>query len=607
MNEENNLSKESKKKTLILTLIAIVTLSLVVIGATYAFFASQNTGKKDVNINAESGTTDVLSFLLADKNITTEQIKDEDNEETNLNITANMTNFNKGNISVGDGVTGTATLIANNATNNAQDNYNVYLYIDTNELRYTTFQNEEGEILEGKEVDGQIVAPDETHTIKVPELILTVTQPGEDGELTHIDNLDYKENVGNKGINGFDITGKTGLIPIAKNHKITATGSAPTVKAVQNWEIKVTLVNLDNDQTSNTNKTFTGNIIMQKDAIITSLADVCTSEEEIGECAKKLSKAEYTYSHLIYHNDKALVNSEIVNKETSANDNSYRYSGASEEVFNYVCLDGTSTENECSSDADLYRIIGFFPNAAGAYEMKLIKYDYATTDQLGLEGAYNDTFNNLEYTTTNYKGDMNNLEKIGGYYWTSEDNPINEWNDSLLNTTNLNESFLNDYLKETKLIDVDNLIVEHFYKTIGYSVSGSTPRTYYKYELGKEIETGNIVSPQIKEVNKKIGLMYASDYGFAASPITTNNWDIKLNSTKLKDNNWIYMGLSDWTISRDSEFDHSVRPIHYQGHISSYRVDSSSFAVRPVFYISSKASLSSGDGTKNNPFRLSLN
>ena len=624
MNEENNLSKESKKKTLILTLIAIVTLSLVVIGATYAFFASQNTGKKDVNINAESGTTDVLSFLLADKNITTEQIKDEDNEETNLNITANMTNFNKGNISVGDGVTGTATLIANNATNNAQDNYNVYLYIDTNELRYTTFQNEEGEILEGKEVDGQIVAPDETHTIKVPELILTVTQPGEDGELTHIDNLDYKENVGNKGINGFDITGKTGLIPIAKNHKITATGSAPTVKAVQNWEIKVTLVNLDNDQTSNTNKTFTGNIIMQKDAIITSLADVCTSEEEIGECAKKLSKAEYTYSHLIYHNDKALVNSEIVNKETSANDNSYRYSGASEEVFNYVCLDGTSTENECNSDSDLYRIIGFFPNDTGEYEIKLIKYDYATKEELGdnvtaPDGAYK---GNYSYGNTTYQGNKDNYNNIAGYYWNyiNGSNSNNMWQYSNLNKKNLNEYYLNTYLAE--ISDLSEHITEHKWTTGGLDFNSSyTPKQVYDKELGTEklttsdskcyAEDDRGTSQTCTEEDlthtAKIGLMYLSDYGYAAYPeawnriITGSN---EYGSKAVTENNWIYMGLYDWTVSRGSGHGNAAWNVNNTGSAIYIRVYDDNYGVRPVFYLDPSTKIKSGDGSKTNPFRL---
>lgn len=36
---------------------------------------------------------------------------------------------------------------------------------------------------------------------------------------------------------------------------------------------------------------------------------------------------------------------------------SYRFTGASDNVKNYICLDGTTTEGKCTSDDDLYRII----------------------------------------------------------------------------------------------------------------------------------------------------------------------------------------------------------------------------------------------------------
>ncbi len=633
MNEEekNNIDKGNKKKTLILTLIAIVTLLLVAIGAAYAFFASQNTGKQDVNINAESGTTDVLSFSLNDKNITSDQVKDEENDKSDIMITANMDNFNEGNISVGDGVTGTATLIANNATNNAKDNYYVYLNIAKNELRYTNFKNAEGEILEGKEEDGKIVAPDDTHTTKVPELILTVTQPGEDGELDHIDGLDYYTDIDGHGLNGFDITEATGLIAIAKNYEITASGDTPTVKATQEWEIKITLINLDSNQNKNTGKEFSGKLILQKDVIPTNLADVCDSNEKAGDCIKELyEQSEYSLSHIVYHNNTALAESQIPNATLNANDNSYRYSGSSEEVKNYVCLDGTSEESTCTTDADLYRIIGFFPNDTGEYEMKLIKYDYATKDELGDKttaegGAYS---GNYSWGNTTYQGNKDNYNNIAAYYWNSSKGTLsssgntNMWQYSNLNKVNLNGYYLNTYL--TKVSGLSEHITEHDWTTGGLPYNSSyTPKQVYNKELGTEklttsdskcyaednnSEAQTCTEDDIIYKDAKIGLMYVSDYGYAAYP---EAWNTKMGSggydqQDIKENNWMYRGLYDWTVSRTSDLGYGAWSVYSTGYAYDDYVYVN-FGVRPVFYLTASTKIKSGDGSKTNPFRLSWN
>ncbi len=618
MNEEkNNLGKENKKQTLILSIIAIITLLLVVVGATYAFFTSQNTGKQDVNINAESGTTDVLSFSLNDKDVTSDQVKDEENAKSDIMITANMDNFNEGNISVGDGVTGTATLIANNATNNAKDNYYVYLKIDLNELRYSNFKSDAGDILEGKEDNGVIVAPDEDHKTKVPELILTVIQPGEEKEeLDHIDGLDYYTDVDGHGLNGFDITETKGLIPIAKNYEIAATGDTPTVRATQEWEIKVTLVNLDSNQNKNTGKEFSGKLILQKEEYVPTLADLCVGEIA-SECFTENYKSDKT---LIYHNAEAMADIEIANEKLIANDDSYRFSGSSEAVKNFVCLDGISSVGECNSDADLYRIIGFFPNGS-EYEMKLIKYDYATKEELGDNttapgGAYK---NNYDLSKDNYKG--NNAANIAIYYWNYSGilNPTNNmWQKSNLNQINLNQFYYN-YMID-KVSDLKEHIIEQTWTTGGFS-SIFTPKDTYDKELGAEklqawanncydddYKTGaRACKDEDLTYSDEIGLMYVSDYGYAAYP---EAWNKSINdssgygSEAVNENNWMYMGLYDWTISRISGGGTSAWYVSNTGGASSSGAAMYS-GVRPVFYLDSSTKIESGDGSKTNPIHLS--
>ncbi len=630
--------EKNKGKTLTLTLIAIAVLLLAVIGATFAFFYSRTDGIGETNVNITTKTTDVLSFNLEDKDINSDSIKDEDNENAEINIRANMSNFTQNDISVGDGVTAQATLIANDTTNSAQDNYYIYLNINKNEFKYTNFTGDDGRILEGKEENGEIVAPDETHTIKVPELILTITQPGEDGELTQIDglDLDYKTNIGNKGINGFDITEATGLIPIVKNYEIKAEGEEPTVKTIQEWEIKVTFVNLESNQNKNTGKVFSGQLILQKEEMPTSLADVCDSNEKAGDCVKELyEKSVYNASHIIYHNNDALAESQIPNATLNANDNSYRYSGSSGEVKNYVCLDGTETTNgACASDADLYRIIGFFPNAS-EYEMKLIKYDYATKEELGDNltaevGAYRSNY--IWGDSATYRGNLDNYDNIAIFYWnntkgTSDDSGnTNIWQYSNLNKINLNDFYYNYII--TKVSDLENHITEHKWVTGGFPWANYNAQLLYNTELGTgklttsdnkcyaedDNSTAQICKDKDITYPDQIGLMYASDYGYAAYPKAWNYIVDSCSSTgygvnEIITNNWMYMGLRDWTISRFTNQGFGLWGIFGSGCLDGgdfVRVNHSR-GVRPTFYLDDSTKIAGGDGSKTNPFRLSWN
>ena len=73
------------------------------------------------------------------------------------------------------------------------------------------------------------------------------------------------------GVQGFDITTKTGLITIANNYEITTTSTT-----TQEWNIIVTFVNLDSDQQENTEKSFNATLIMQENVPI-SISNVTTS------------------------------------------------------------------------------------------------------------------------------------------------------------------------------------------------------------------------------------------------------------------------------------------------------------------------------------------
>ena len=107
-----------------------------------------------------------------------------------------------------------------------------------------------------------------------------------------------------------------------------------------------------------------------------------------------------------------------------------------------------------------------------------------------------------------------------------------------------------------------------------------------------------------KTVNTNIGLMYPSDYGYAASSITCPKTEITLgdyNNDGCYNQNWLFMDASEWTISHNRSNSYHVWYVDYNGNVDYYGADLE-FDVRPVLYLKSTIIVVSGDGTSENPY-----
>ncbi len=532
-----------EKKNIEKILIISVIAIFVVVSATFAFFQSQLQGSEEGNINIISETTDRLNFDISD--------------EINLNI--NQFNFGVGAGNLNRSATGTATLLANSKTNTASYTYYVYFKINSNDFVYTTNDSK-------------------------PEIILTITNPSGQ-EVTSIEGLNYVTATGADGIQvkGFDITTASGLFAVAENYAISSNSS--TTPTTQEWSFKATFINLDSDQQNNTGKNMDAKIIMQREEykIFASyiINEVYTADGENG---------------LYYHDGVGTY----TNADQEAGDNSYRYSGANPN--NYVCF---GSDAATCPDEYLYRIIGVFDDDSdGEYNVKLIKADYTTSAMLGTDSR--DYEGNYSYSTSNYKGSMV-TSGVATYRWNYDTSVsslgLNNWTTSELNKINLNTNYLNylgnswsDMIEDTTWylggMTSSSKTAKSFYtgerNNAGY---GSNPTTY-----GPENASGN---------STKIGLMYASDYGYAAY---SDAWATNLssyNSTTIIDNNWLYMGLFEWTMTPYSSSSYYVFILHHDGRLS-YNPADGGCSVRPVFYLKSNISYVEGNGTKASPFRIAV-
>ena len=280
----------------------------------------------------------------------------------------------------------------------------------------------------------------------------------------------------------------------------------------------------------------------------------------------------------IYYHDAILTN--------GAGDNSYRYSGA--DPNNYVCF-GTNT-TPCPTD-NLYRMIGVFGD-----QVKLVKYDYANSNLLGTNGDYSGTGTYLKSNYSTYKG---SLTTINRYYW-NDSTSTNTWSESLLNKTNLNTNFITNIGTEWA-----NKIATTTWKVGGNTynnIANVEPSVSYKNEIVNPTP-GSTSTTGETEYKAKIGLMYVSDYGFAASQ---DHWGRYLMDTyaAAMDNNWMYMGLYELTISRTADTSDCAFRVVSRGNVDEGRV-TINYAVRPSFSLESSVTYVSGDGSQSSPLRLS--
>ena len=226
-----------------------------------------------------------------------------------------------------------------------------------------------------------------------------------------------------------------------------------------------------------------------------------------------------------------------------AGDNSYRYAGASDSVNNYICLG--SDEATCP-EANLFRIIGVFGD-----KIKVIR-----------------------------------AKSVGNKQWHSSES--NTWSSSSLNT------YLNgEYL--TSLGTLADKIATTTWKVGGGSSTYlfDVPKTAYQYEVGS--------SASSTTYGAKIGLMYVSDYVYAAAQ---SGWTTKLSSySSNKSKNWLYLGSTEWTISRNSGLPDYVFYVYSSGYVTD-NVVTLSFAVRPSFNLLSSVKYVSGSGSMSDPVRV---
>lgn len=249
----------------------------------------------------------------------------------------------------------------------------------------------------------------------------------------------------------------------------------------------------------------------------------------------------------LYYHDSTLTN--------GAGDNSYRYAGANPN--NYICFG--SSESTCPTD-NLYRIIGVFgENNHGVTGQQLVKI---------IKNA-----------------------SIGNNRWEGN-GKTNNWSTASLNTT-LNTEYLTNRLSQ-----YENKIATVTWKIGGFTNTNNEIST----ANAKKIYTNEFSSSK-KTTEGKLGLMYASDYGFATSSSNWSAYLINYETETIRNNNYLYSESNEWTLTIYPGTDVSSWIVTGNGSISSTDI-SNNYATRPTFYLTSDIQYTGGSGTSTDPYRV---
>ena len=306
-----------------------------------------------------------------------------------------------------------------------------------------------------------------------------------------------------------------------------------------------------------------------------------------------------------------LASSDATNMATDDPDNNIRYIGANPN--NYIYFNCDDYNNQTSDTCELWRIIGVFNN---------IEKEDGTKENL-IKIVRNDSIGDYSWSTS--ASSDNNGSGSGEWEKSSILKLLNPGYDA----EETNGSLYYNAKKGTCYVGKNNLTqgcdftltglkndrTKNMIETVMWNLGGSTTHdigaeTYYEKERGKEVYESR-ASTWIG----KIGLIYASDYGYATSGgnstsrdtcIKSNmyEWD-SIDVSDCKSNNYLYTENYQWILSLSSNSYSYIYHLYPSGGVcktNTYRSDNT----RPSLFLKSNISIGIGDGSLNTPYQLGL-
>ena len=195
-------------------------------------------------------------------------------------------------------------------------------------------------------------------------------------------------------------------------------------------------------------------------------------------------------------------------------------------------------------------------------------------------------------------------ESIGNIKWDA--NSENNWpTASLHDDLNAGDYWTNSLSAEAKEMIGDTL----WYLGGSSTDNDVTATMFYERERGTNVYSGRSAS-----WIGKVGLMYASDYGYATSGGATTNRNACLNKelynwdsssfSDCKNNDWLYdSSHTQWTLTLRSSYAYYVFRVDIAGYVI-YNFAYNTYGASPVVFLKSNITIASGNGSSSQPYIL---
>ena len=257
-------------------------------------------------------------------------------------------------------------------------------------------------------------------------------------------------------------------------------------------------------------------------------------------------------------------------------------------------------------DKHLYRIIGsIYEEKENTNRIKVIKatpLTDGTTSKFSWDYKVNNgsgSYDNIWATITsgNYSNSLTSGSQLmkllnSGAWWNGTSGSY--YNNS---TTATNVNFTNYKLSDK----AKSYITTSRYYLGGNNTSSVKTTAMYSYERG----TRRYDTSRPLYWDGYVGLMYPTDYGYAAGNSCATGTILYDYNVSCKSKDWLYISnTNQWLMSPYSGYFDLVLYVYSVGRVVDLSSDSA-IAVSPVFYLTSSTTITGGEGTSASPYILS--
>ena len=551
--------KNDSKQLLIITITTVIIIVIIFAGVTYAFFTANNPEGSTAQIISENGRMLITYDDGTDNIVPVKDIQPSNTILVNKTFT----------------LTGSNTTVGMNSNDGLDMSYNVGVeYL-------STFS------------DGMI-----------HYYIKEIERPTNSNVTTEYTGETDKTVQGNDTYTGYS----HGTFKYGNRYIEMVSGKFPASLNDQTIKFNLIIQFPDNNenQDSEKGKTFNGKIIInnENNKITQVIADLydSTEKDENGITIDGLQKdgtGEYNIKNLSTTNKKYKVN--LLNNSIA---------GTNTDIYDNLRYVGANPNNYITFNEETWRIIGIF----NVYNVETNKYENLAkiirndkiivcawdTSASGINNAWGiNEWNQADLMyELNCDGSNDSTycrEDITNGYLSNLTTGTTKWYSYNNNGRSANYDYKNN-IKSNYI----NKIAKVKWTLGGYLNSSNSALNMYNAERG----TAHINNPPDGIPRKdywegKIALMYPSDYGFASSDsLCRENLE---NCADNKANNWLFNNNSDWTLTSLSNNSYYTFYINTDGGLTSY-FSGLSYAVRPVLFLKSDVTISSGNGTIDNPY-----